>query len=312
MSNKKECNIVIVEDTSSDNGYDWTAGVIRIGEIDASSVSDMVTKILKHLDKEKCCLKSLTIIGHGCPGNISVGNGQEGTDRNKQINDNEDVWGPELDKLKARFCKDGKIYLWGCNVGADQAGADKLYKIAKRLGIPVGAPTGTARPAWTEGEDVEADPNKKPTPKPAPSSKKKKKAKLGGSTIPSVIYVDNGKYQLIQIKDIFSVSILPKTERKKEKCNFIKLSEKVISEFRNSLDVYESFSGSSAGFAIEAYVYIDIKGESGERIGLVPRSYLCGGLRYLVLGGDWNNMYSFTPELTKALRKILYDNDKKY
>jgi hypothetical protein len=94
-----ERSYTFVEETDSDNGYDSTSNFVRFGTKRAKSVKDMVDQILAEFQNGDC-IKSITIIGHGAPGNISVGNGQTGTDKDKEINgNNEDHWGPELDRL---------------------------------------------------------------------------------------------------------------------------------------------------------------------------------------------------------------------
>src|SRR5271166_6864088 len=73
-----ECDIDVVEETDSDNGYDAAARKALNAPISARSVADMVEKVLAHIKKDDCCIGTLTIYGHGCQGNISVGNGQHG------------------------------------------------------------------------------------------------------------------------------------------------------------------------------------------------------------------------------------------
>lgn len=110
--------------------------------IRASSVKDMVKKILESL-KEDECISSLTICGHGSPGDISMGDGLN-SETGNHINDNMEEWEEELGKLKDKFCPGASVTLKGCNVGACDKGAEKLQEIADTLGVPVEAPTGTA------------------------------------------------------------------------------------------------------------------------------------------------------------------------
>ena len=137
---QKECDIVVesINDYDHNNGV-WFASALTSGEIDVTSIQDMVDKIKEKLEAEDCCLKSLVIMGHGSPGQIDVGD-DEIDSRFPQD------WKPKLDALKECFCDDAEIILTGCNVGADQEGADLLSLIANNLGIITKAPTGTVGP----------------------------------------------------------------------------------------------------------------------------------------------------------------------
>jgi Domain of unknown function (DUF4347) len=305
---KKECDIIVVEKTESDNGYDWWYGFFTGGEIYAESVADLVTKVLAHVTEENCCIKSLTIVGHGCPGTISVGNGQSGTDRNKEIDGNEDVWGPELDKLKPHLCEGATLYLRGCNVGADAQGADKLHAIARRLGIPVTAPTGTCRPLWTEGDDVTAKPGEKPTPVPGPDGKKKKKKGEGSRTTqPALMYRSAGIMRALWLNDVTSVSLNATPDATKQAI----LNKKELNALLQALNEYESFSGEQSGFKIQGYLHTQLRGRTAASIGYLPPSFVTGGYRYIVLAGDWSNIYPVTPEVSKCLRKYLLPSRQK-
>lgn len=303
-----ECEITVVENTNSDNGYDFWAGLIP-GSIDVDSVADMVTKVLAKLDSKDCCLKSLTIYGHGSPGDISVGNGQSGTDTNKEINNNElTVWGPEFNKLKARFCPNGSVTLRGCNVGADQAGANKLFAIAQRLGVNVRAFTGELHePDWFDtGEWVEATPTQKPEAKAPPAAKKKKKKLHTGGRIPScLMYRDRERFRIIRLDDIRTITLLPRAWLKKSPAAAaVTLPKKATEMIQRELDLYEPFSALTAGFAIDAYVDFEVDGLTAQETGVIPPSYLCGGFRYLVAGGDWSFLYPLGEAIAQTLRSV--------
>ena len=126
-----------VETTDSDNGYDKWSNFWRFGTKRAVSVQDMVDQIVADLQPDDC-IKKLTVIGHGGPGNISVGNGQSGTDPAKEINgNNEAQWGPQLDRLRCRFCTDGLVYLRGCNVGEKCRVVGTFQKIGQTYSIKI-------------------------------------------------------------------------------------------------------------------------------------------------------------------------------
>lgn len=70
-----EKDIVVVEDSANDNGYLTGKANGSPSAIRATSKQDMVDKVLNKLGKGDC-IKTLTLIGHGAPGAISVGAGQ--------------------------------------------------------------------------------------------------------------------------------------------------------------------------------------------------------------------------------------------
>src|SRR5262245_61783566 len=68
-------DISCVEDSGgNDNGYDWWSGFFVTGEIDVTSVEDMVTKVLARSQGKP--IRTLEIVGHAAPGSQSVGSGQ--------------------------------------------------------------------------------------------------------------------------------------------------------------------------------------------------------------------------------------------
>ncbi len=173
-------SFTFVEQTNSDNGYDSISAFLRFGVKRASSVQDLVDKVLAELQADDC-ISDITIIGHGAPGSISIGNGQSGTDSAKEINgNNETVWGPQLDRLRCRFCQNGYIFLRGCNVGADNAGAQKLFKIMGHIVCAtIKAMTGVVNPLWTTGDEVSSSPGDTAAPSPIANPDRGKKKKRG-------------------------------------------------------------------------------------------------------------------------------------
>lgn len=85
----------------------------------------------------------INIAGHGKPGMIETGGGQYGPfdHRTNYIAGGlQYFWGPYLSKIKTKQFP--MIYLWGCDVGAGEAGAELLYEIAFITGHPVAGRTG--------------------------------------------------------------------------------------------------------------------------------------------------------------------------
>jgi len=166
-----EQEIVVVEDSANDNGFLKKAAEKNAGAnpIRATSKKDMVDKILARL-RPGDCIRRLRIIGHGAPGIVGVGDGQ-GWVACRHINGGEAEYGPELQRLKGKFCPGATVMLEGCDTGAEQAGADKLHALAQFLGVTVEAYTGKV---WGDGSTEKGTKVQRATPegpKPAPIPK---------------------------------------------------------------------------------------------------------------------------------------------
>ncbi|MCK4236063.1 MAG: DUF4347 domain-containing protein, partial [Candidatus Krumholzibacteria bacterium] len=121
---------------------------------------------------------SLFIMGHGSPGNISVGDGKSHV-KGKRIDGSPSEWWDELDTLKGKFCDGATVFLLGCNVGACSLGAAKLKELADSLGVTVKGAVDImiAGKNWKyleSGRFQEADPD---SAQPACSTAVVKKAK---------------------------------------------------------------------------------------------------------------------------------------
>jgi hypothetical protein len=160
-------DITAVDWGESWNGFNVAAGLFHIGEIDVSSVDDMVTQILDSL-REGDCINTLTIIGHGSPGSISVGDGTGRVEGRyiggATLDPGSPAYNPEmvtlLGRLTPRFCEDGQAVLRGCNVGNGDLGEMFVQRLADLWGVRVRAHIGTIRAGgeWTTGEWAEARP----------------------------------------------------------------------------------------------------------------------------------------------------------
>jgi hypothetical protein len=134
----REIEIVAVENTPSDNGFDWWEGAFHIGELDVISVNDMVTKVIARAGGRQ--IRGLTIIGHGAPGFQSVGAGQGADTGGRSLNidpatnllrgDGE----RELSRLSGRFAPGAVITLGGCRVAEGAVGRALLQRISTLLG----------------------------------------------------------------------------------------------------------------------------------------------------------------------------------
>jgi hypothetical protein len=136
-------DIVAVEDTPHDNGFDWLNAFFRPGNLNVTSVNDMVTKVLAQSGGRP--IRSLYIIGHAAPGDQSVGAGQAvdstGTKTlvidpsTGQLAGNAEA---ELARLVGHFAPGAVVTLGGCEVAKGSAGQALLQRVSTVLGgIPV-------------------------------------------------------------------------------------------------------------------------------------------------------------------------------
>jgi len=163
-------DIVVIEETDEDNGYDWFTGFLTGGELYAADVDGFVTAVEGQIGSGDR-IQSLTLVGHGLPGRVSMGDGQTTVDGKYIANTNVTQWQAAVARLNGRFTTDAVVTLRGCNTGAEEAGADLLLEVADTLNVTVTAPTGTCYPTHCTGDWVTATPGVRPTPKPAAAAK---------------------------------------------------------------------------------------------------------------------------------------------
>ncbi|HVY62058.1 MAG TPA: DUF4347 domain-containing protein, partial [Planctomycetota bacterium] len=116
------------------------------------------------------CIKNLYIVGHASHGHIHTGSGREHPDDPMRCIDgfpHAGGWETDLAGFAALMCPDGVIWIYGCNFGAGDKGAHKVWRLAqiarRRVRAPTGKmsagldggyppPEGNADPAWQEGD----------------------------------------------------------------------------------------------------------------------------------------------------------------
>lgn len=116
----------------------------------------------------------MRITGHGAPGIIVTGTGQDTVDdRTYMSPKSEPFWGPVIARLRGRA---SMMELWACHTGADQKGALFLSQVANALGAQVRGLTGNVS-ADPDGMHFEpgcqwqtARPGQPPPPPIAPPS----------------------------------------------------------------------------------------------------------------------------------------------
>jgi len=132
-------DISVVEDTPSDNGFNWWSGFYRTGELDVTSVSDMVTKVIAEAGSNQ--IRHLEIVGHAAPGDQSVGAGQAvDLTGNKSLTldtSTGKLYGKaeeQLLRLSSKFAPEAVITLGGCEVAKGEKGKALLKRISVLLG----------------------------------------------------------------------------------------------------------------------------------------------------------------------------------
>jgi hypothetical protein len=294
----KECEVTVESTGGEDPGWAvWKMSLFTLGEIDVTSVQDMVNKIKQKKKDDGCdCLKKLTIMGHGAPGYIEIGS------ESMNIWDTS-TWKPIFDQLKGCFCKDAEIIFAGCSIGADKDGANFLSVIANCLGVKANAPTHTINQYWSGPGEQTAYPGQ-PPPEPIPEGGDQKKKKKAKGKKKCLMYMQDDKPRLLDIDQLRGFAILKKQDEPDEitlKKYFD--SSKLFRNFVDSLDIYDPFDASDMPFAIDAMVYFWTEAEQVGAKPIMPTSYLVGGYRYLVAGGDWHHVYRITEGMHMKIRE---------
>ena len=124
---------------SKSEGFDWTefaTGLVRIGEIDATSVQDMVTKVCNKASEKSATIDRLDIFAHGSNTYFEIG---KDTIHSYTPNTHAGTLG----KLKRFFPKDGIVVLNVCDIGQCEA---LIVTIARAVGVNVYACAGGVSP----------------------------------------------------------------------------------------------------------------------------------------------------------------------
>ena len=302
-----EKDIVVVEDSANDNGYLTGKANGNPNAIRATSKQDMVDKVLNKLGKGDC-IKTLTLLGDGSPVNISVGDGQ-GWENCKHINNNRDEWEDILSKLKERFCKGGRLVLFGCHVGACEKGRDKLQELADFLGVTTEAPTGEVYGDCTEEAGSEyqiaAPGGPKPPHEPSPSDVKKLEL---GKRIRELRHANKekekpGDKQVIpfDIDSLTGIAIYPvqlRVPTETDRIEYDYTSKEDIRRFISGIDFSHTINGTGLGADYDAYVFLKFDKE-------IKEYRICSDFDYFLAKGDWKNMYEISWDLEQELKTLV-------
>lgn len=190
-------------ETGADNGFLPCAAGVLAPDFRNSNT----TEAFNNLASKPNAGATAVLTGHGNSGLICTGNGDKcGAAGTIMGYWNETAWGAPSDKISGSFYI---FRLLGCDVGADQVGADFLFLMAKHVQRPVTAPTYLV---WCGNGKVWLDPKAKwqtatPTMKPVPIPKPtfafaastQMKFNVGGRmvTVPaSVVHISGFRYSV--------------------------------------------------------------------------------------------------------------------
>ncbi len=286
--------IVAVDSTTTDNGFLAGKAGKNAGCLRVDSVDDMVTKVIANAGGDK--IRKLVIYGHGNKGLIVVGSGQDGSVAGKIINGNQADWEPHLSKLNGKFTNDGEIFLGGCNVGAGDAGANKLKKIADITGVKVSAPTGKIFGDCTEeaGSRHQVALPGQPAPSPIDSPSDSKKIKLSTSHSMSLKDWTN---MTPNVQEVFihssqlPISSLNAAIYKAQNMDAVRF-------FVEGIDNTHTVNTRGVSGVINAYIYVNINGEWDEYI-------VFSDYDYFLRKGDWEHAYEVKWPLKQHLVSIM-------
>ncbi|MEO0487544.1 MAG: hypothetical protein AAF092_16695 [Pseudomonadota bacterium] len=191
----------------------------------------------------------LNIGGHGNEGFFTTGCGQDGQQdykTNTMSTWNEFWWGTQLDRLRGKNFT--ILTFWSCHTGAGEEGADFLYAVAKRIGLPARGNTGwlysnSKCRIWMEkgAQWQVAMPDRRP---PAIQSPTPHFAPIEGKTVAfegdEMISAENSKELILVARDTASREFRAEVEIPDE------VQAQIISEIANSVEL--ELPGNALGY----------------------------------------------------------------
>ncbi len=289
LGTKTEIDITVID--HNNDGYLGGTALFTLGELRASSIKDMVDKILAKLGTGQK-IRKLTIVGHGNKGIIVMGSAKKLKSK-QYINSNEAEWKPELSRLKGKFSANGEVFLRGCNTGAGAKGSAKLKKIADIIGVKVSAPTGKVYPLSEEsGSKHQVAHPGKPAPTPIATPSEVKKSKLSKAKALSPMNVDSIK----------KISIHPSgvDEMPGDSNQFLLQEEDAsfIKSFVEGIEFGQKEDASKLASIIDAEVHL--QSAQGVKVYQVFNNF-----DLIAVGDDWSNAYSISHDLKSMLMEAL-------
>ena len=296
------------------DGLDPALRAFGQGADRVSSVKDFVNQVLSRVGTNDC-IKKLTLIGHGSPGNIGVGSGRRvaRTGNNSLGLGNIAQWEPEIRRLRCKFCRpDGEFELIGCNTGAGLAGARLLRLLVNFIRCcKATAPPEPVTPltrsninqiveAIGEGEEESA---RLPEPIEAEHLKTvSMRAQLGPKTLFGG--TDLASLTLYDASKITGVRFIPVSGLGARRTAAHEDGSSLVSAIKRSLKGAEVALAPLALYAVEGYLQLRIQ-LSPKRSSWLPPGALVGGCAlYSPLGDDTTFLYLLRPGAQKMLARL--------
>jgi len=122
-------------ETGADNGFLQCVSEVLRPDYRHSATPEAFENLLRQPDSSAIAV----IAGHGEPGLICTGTGDSCNENTDVDSSNENNWKGSARSLQGKF---RNLLLLGCNIGAEQKGADLLYMMAQDTQMRVVASTG--------------------------------------------------------------------------------------------------------------------------------------------------------------------------
>lgn len=111
----------------------------KAGALLITSLGDIEGKVRSYVRASGCQnIPTLSLVGHGSEGSISLGSGVEYDDDGEISNENINLWWSIFRKLSGRV---GRVQLVGCKTGKGAEGAKLVKSLSRVLSCEVTAPT---------------------------------------------------------------------------------------------------------------------------------------------------------------------------
>lgn len=132
-------DVVVVSKSESFDYTEFMTGLVRFGEIDATSVRNMVDQVISRAIQKSSQVRRLDIYAHGTANYFKVGkdviHAWTPADKNPHLK--------TMARLKGIFSEDGYVVLNACEVGQSPS---LIVHVAQAVGVKVYANTGDVSP----------------------------------------------------------------------------------------------------------------------------------------------------------------------
>lgn len=132
-------DVVVVSKSESFDYTEFMTGLVRFGEIDATSVRSLVDKVISRAVQKSSSVRRLDVYAHGAENYFSVGkdvvHAWTPADKNEHLK--------TFARLKGGFAENGFLVLNVCEVGKSMS---LITNLARAVGVKVYANTGAVSP----------------------------------------------------------------------------------------------------------------------------------------------------------------------